>query len=54
MPSNRHTLYFPPEELDAFTAAYEVAWQHLRATGTTHDQAAVLKKSLAQITSLGL
>jgi hypothetical protein len=31
------------------TAAYEAAWQHLRATGTTRDQPAVLKKNLAQI-----
>ena len=49
MPFREYSSYFPSNELDAFTAAYEAAWQHLRATGNTHDQAAVLKKNLAQI-----
>jgi hypothetical protein len=49
MPFLEYSSYFPSDELDALTAAYEAAWQHLRATGTTHGQAAVLKKNLAQI-----
>jgi hypothetical protein len=49
MPFREFSSYFPTDELDAFTAAYEAAWQHLCATGTTHDQAGVLKKNLAQI-----
>jgi hypothetical protein len=50
MPFRRYSSYFPSDELDAFTAAYEAAWQHFQATGTaTPDQADVLKKNLAQI-----
>ena len=49
MPFQEYSLYFQSDELDVLTAAYEAAWQHLRATGTTRDQAAVLKKNLAQI-----
>ena len=45
----RDSLYFQSEELDVLTTAYEAAWHNLRATGTTRDQAAVLKKNLAQI-----
>jgi hypothetical protein len=41
--------YFLPDELNAFTAAYEAAWQRLRANRTTPDQDAVLTKNLAQI-----
>ena len=47
MPFRRYSPYFPSDELDAFTAAYEAAWQHFRAT--TPDQADVLKKNLTQI-----
>ena len=50
MPFRRYSSYFPSDELDAFTAAYEAAWQHFQATRTTTpDQADVLKKNLTQI-----
>ena len=49
MPFRECSSYFLPEELNAFTAAYEAAFQQLRATCTTPDQDAVLKKNLAQI-----
>jgi hypothetical protein len=49
MPFRRYSSYFPSDELDAFTAAYDEALKHLRDTGTTTDQAAVLKRNLAQI-----
>ena len=49
MPFRQYSSHFPSNELDAFTAAYEAAWRHRRATGTTPDQVAVLKKNLAQI-----
>ena len=50
MPFRRYSSYFPSDELDAFTAAYEAAWQHFQATPTTApDQADILKKNLAQI-----
>jgi hypothetical protein len=49
MPFRDFSSYFPSDELSAFTAAYEAAWQHLQTTGVTPDQAAVLKKNLAQI-----
>jgi hypothetical protein len=35
--------------LDAFTAAYDEAWKHLRDIGSTPNQVAVLKRNLAQI-----
>jgi hypothetical protein len=49
MPFREYSSHFPTNELDAFTAAYDEAWKHLRDTGTTPDQAAVLKRNLAQI-----
>jgi hypothetical protein len=49
MPFREYSPYFLSDELNAFTTAYEAAWQQLRATGTPPDQAAVLKKNLAQI-----
>lgn len=49
MPFREYSSYFLPDELNAFTTAYEAAWQQLRANGTAPDQAAVLKKNLAQI-----
>ena len=49
MPFREYSSYFPTNELDAFTAAYDEAWKHLRDTGTTPDLAAVLKRNLAQI-----
>ena len=49
MPFRAYSSYFPTNELDAFTAAYDAAWKHLRDTGTNPDQAAILKKKLAQI-----
>jgi len=46
-----YSSFFRPEEFDAMTAAYEAAWQHLRANSPTLtvDQVQVLKKNLAQI-----
>jgi hypothetical protein len=49
MPFRECSSYFLPDELNAFTAAYEAAWQRLRPNRTTPDQDAVLKKNLAQI-----
>ena len=49
MPFRDFSSYFPSDELSTFTAAYEAAWRHLQTTGVTPDQAAVLKKNLAQI-----
>jgi len=46
-----YSSFFKPEELDAMTAAYDAAWQHLRINGPslTAEQVHVLKKNLAQI-----
>jgi len=46
-----YSSYFQPEELDAMTAAYDAAWQHLRINGPSlaAAQVEVLKKNLAQI-----
>jgi hypothetical protein len=46
-----YSTFFKPEELDAMTAAYDAAWQHLRTNrpSLTPEQVQVLKKNLAQI-----
>jgi len=46
-----YSPYFQPEELDAMTAAYDAAWQHLRTNRhtLTAGQVQVLKKKLAQM-----
>jgi hypothetical protein len=49
MPFREYSSYFLSDDLNAFKVAYEATWQHLRATGTTPDQAAVLRKNLAQV-----
>jgi hypothetical protein len=49
MPYRECSSCFLPDELNAFTAAYEAAWQLLRATRTTPDKDAVLKKNITQI-----
>lgn len=49
MPFREYSSYFSTNELAAFTAAYDEAWKHVRDAGTTPDQAAVLKRNLAQI-----
>jgi hypothetical protein len=49
MPFRAYSSYFPTNELDTFTAAYDEAWKLLRDTGTTPDQVAVLQRDLAQI-----
>ena len=49
MPFRAYSSHFASDELSAFNAAYEAAWQHLRSTVVTVDHAAVLKKNLAQI-----
>jgi len=49
MPFREYSSYFASDELDAFIAAYKAAWEHLCATGTSPEQAAVLQKKLGQI-----
>jgi hypothetical protein len=49
MPFRKYSSHFPSNDLDAFTVAYDDAWKHLRDTDTTPDQAAALKRNLAQI-----
>jgi hypothetical protein len=49
MPFRDYSSYFASDEMDAFIAAYEAAWEHLCATGTSCEQAAVLQKKLGQI-----
>jgi hypothetical protein len=49
MPFREYSSFFLSDELNAFTAAYEAAWQHLEATDIVPAQAAVLKQKLAQI-----
>jgi hypothetical protein len=46
MPFQDYSSCFPPEELDALTAAYDAAWQHLSADRITlnRDQVPILKK----------
>jgi len=46
-----YSPFFEPEELDAMTAAYDAAWQHLRTNRRTltAGQVQVLKKNLVQI-----
>jgi hypothetical protein len=46
-----YSSHFLPEELDAMTAAYDAAWQHLRTNkpSLTAEQVQVLKRNLAQI-----
>lgn len=51
MPFRDYRSFFQPEELDALTAAYGAAWQHLYASsiGLTPVQSAEMKRRLAQI-----
>ena len=49
MPFRAYSSHFASDELSAFSAAYEAAWQHLRSTVVTPDHVAVLRKNLAQI-----
>ena len=49
MPFRDYSAYFASDEMDAFIAAYEAAWEYLCATGTSREQAAVLQKKLGQI-----
>ena len=51
MPFRDYSPFFLPEELDALTAAFEAAWQHLRLNRLTlsAEQERVLKRNLAQI-----
>lgn len=46
-----YSSFFQPEELNAMTAAYDAAWQHLRTNrpSLTAQQLQLLKKKLAQI-----
>jgi len=46
-----YSPYFQPEDLNAMTAAYDAAWQHVRTNrpSLTAEQVQVLKKKLAQI-----
>jgi hypothetical protein len=51
MPFRDYSPFFLPEELDALTAAFEAAWQHLRLNRLTlsAEQERVLNRNLAQI-----
>jgi hypothetical protein len=46
-----YSSFFPPEEFNALTAAYDAAWQDLWTKRLTlnADQVPVLKKNLTQI-----
>jgi uncharacterized protein YjbJ (UPF0337 family) len=50
MPFRDYSPFFLPEELDALTAAYEAAWQHLRLNrpALSAQQVRTLKRNLAQ------
>ena len=39
MPFRAYSSHFASDELSAFSAAYEAAWQHLRSTVVTPDHA---------------
>ena len=47
----KRAAFFQPDELNALTAAYDAAWQHLWATsvGMTPAEASALRTKLAQI-----
>jgi hypothetical protein len=49
MPFREYSSYFPTNELDVFTSAYDEAWKRLCDTHTTEYQALILKKNLTQI-----
>ena len=51
MPFREYSPFFLPEELDALTAAYEAAWQHLQSNRPTPsaEQVRILKRNLAEI-----
>jgi hypothetical protein len=49
MPFRDYSSYFASDELDAFIAAYEAAWEQLCVANTSPEQAAVLQKKLGQI-----
>jgi uncharacterized protein YjbJ (UPF0337 family) len=51
MPLRDYSPFFLPEQLDALTAAYEAAWQHLRLNRPTlsAEQVRILKRNLAHI-----
>ena len=46
-----YSSFFPPEEFEALTAAYDAAWQQLwtKRPTLTADQVPILKKNLVQI-----
>ena len=46
-----YSSFFPPEEFDALTAAYDAAWRDLGTKRVTlpPERVAVLEKNLAQI-----
>ena len=46
-----YSPFFLPEELDALTAAFDVAWQHRRVKrlNLSAEQVRIVKKDLAQI-----
>ena len=48
MPFRDYSSFFPTNELDAFTAAFDEAWKHLCDARATPDQVAVLKGNLAE------
>jgi hypothetical protein len=51
VPFQDYSDFFQPEEIEAFTAAYNAAWLQLWATGGTFsaDQESVTKKNLTRM-----
>jgi hypothetical protein len=49
MPFRDYSSFFPTNELDAFTAAFDEAWKHLCDARANPDQVTVLKRNLVQI-----
>jgi hypothetical protein len=50
MTFQKYAAFFQPDELEALTAAYNAAWQHVWTTNALNrTQAAAIKKNLAQI-----
>ena len=46
----KYAAFFQPDELEALTAAYNAAWQHVWTTKALNEtQAAVIKNNLTQI-----
>jgi hypothetical protein len=50
MTFRQYAEFFQPHEMDALTAAYDAAWQHMLSNGVPNQaQATALQKKLAQV-----